>query len=149
MANKSPTYLLDVNILLALFDPHHIAHDIVHAWMESIEDFKWSSCPITENGFVRIVSNAKYTNIKSTTNEAITRLTEFMNSSNHSFWGDSVSITDPKVFSFKKQSGSKRLTDIYLIALAHQHKGKLATLDKRINSGFINKLRYDPILLVQ
>jgi uncharacterized protein len=149
MANNFTTYLLDVNVLLALFDPHHIAHDLVHGWMESIANFRWASCPITENGFIRIVTSPKYTNIHSTTEEAISRLSEFMEGTQHYFWSDSLSFTDSKYFSFIKPCGSKQLTDIYLVGLAHKNKGKLATLDKRIRSDFTNQMKYEPITLVE
>lgn len=149
MANNSIAYLLDVNVLLALFDPYHIAHDQVHNWMETIADFKWASCPITENGFIRIVTSPQYANIHSTTEEAISRLSEFIMGTRHCFWSDSVSFTDTKIFSFKKPCGSKQLTDIYLVALAHKNKGKLATLDKRIKSDFTNQMKYEPITLVE
>jgi len=42
-------YLLDVNILIAMIDPAHVAHDIAHAWFGADGYFGWATCPLTEN----------------------------------------------------------------------------------------------------
>jgi predicted nucleic acid-binding protein len=56
------TFLLDVNVLIALIDPGHVAHDDAHAWFQAEGQAGWSTCPLTENGVVRIVGNPKYPN---------------------------------------------------------------------------------------
>ncbi len=52
--------LLDVNVLLALFDPDHIHHEAAHRWFARSRESGWASCPLTENGVVRILSNPAY-----------------------------------------------------------------------------------------
>ena len=44
--------LLDVNMLVALFDPDHIHHETAHARFESSGSGSFATCPLTENGLV-------------------------------------------------------------------------------------------------
>lgn len=55
------TFLLDVNVLIALIDPAHVGHDAAHAWFEAegSRSWSWSTCPLTENGVIRIVGHTK------------------------------------------------------------------------------------------
>ena len=46
--------LLDVNVLLALFDANHIHHQLARDWLVAHADEGWASTPITENGFVTL-----------------------------------------------------------------------------------------------
>jgi predicted nucleic acid-binding protein len=55
-------YLLDVNVLLALCDPLHVHHAAAHRWFAAVGRFAWATCPITENGFVRIAAHRSYPN---------------------------------------------------------------------------------------
>ncbi|MDO9124550.1 MAG: VapC toxin family PIN domain ribonuclease, partial [Deltaproteobacteria bacterium] len=56
------TYLLDVNLLLALSDPMHIHHELAHRWFAEKGHQAWATCPLTENGFIRIASHPNYPN---------------------------------------------------------------------------------------
>ena len=53
----------------------------------------------------------------------------------HQFWADTISLRDPG--RFPVLPSSKHLTDFYLLALAVEHQGQLATLDQRIDSKMI------------
>ena len=46
--------LLDVNVLVALFFPDHVHHDLAHDWFADHRHEGWATCPLTENGFVRV-----------------------------------------------------------------------------------------------
>lgn len=48
--------LLDINVLIALVDPDHADHLRVHAWAADGLRDGWASCALTENGFVRVLS---------------------------------------------------------------------------------------------
>ena len=48
--------LLDVNVLLALLDSDHVDHGRAGEWLDAELDTGWASCSITENGFVRTIS---------------------------------------------------------------------------------------------
>src|SRR4051812_38398888 len=84
--------LLDVNFLVALFDPMHVHHEAAHEWFGRNRGEGWVTCPLTENGFVRVVSNPRYPGRGTSTRDAIARLTEIRQSPDHVFWPDSVSV---------------------------------------------------------
>lgn len=50
--------LLDVNVLVALFDPGHVHHEPAHEWFAANRSAGWATCPLTGNGLVRILSVA-------------------------------------------------------------------------------------------
>jgi predicted nucleic acid-binding protein len=52
--------LLDVNLLVALFDPNHVFYDLAHDWFSDSRGDGWATCALTENAFVRILSNPAY-----------------------------------------------------------------------------------------
>ena len=77
--------LLDVNVLIALLDADHIEHVTARAWLEREIDTGWASCPITENGFVRILSQPRYPSPVPPA-EAIRRLEQAKRTAQHEFW---------------------------------------------------------------
>ncbi len=125
--------LLDVNVVIALFDPDHVFHEAAHAWWAANFEQGWASCPITENGVVRIMSNPGYSRrTQFTPRDLISRLAGFVSQSDHAFWPDDPSLRDPDIFEARQIHGSRQLTDIYLLALAVRHNGRLATFDQGI-----------------
>jgi uncharacterized protein len=56
------TFLLDVNVLIALIDPTHVSHGDAHRWFTREGSASWATCPITGNGVLRIVGNPRYPN---------------------------------------------------------------------------------------
>ena len=93
----------------------------------------WASCPITENGVVRILSSRGYASRHSETADAvIERLTEFISESDHEFWPDDISIRNSAIFANRVTLRSSGLTDLYLLALATSHDGRLVTFDRGI-----------------
>ena len=128
-------HLLDVNILIALGDPAHVHHRRVRAWFLSSERQAWATCPLTENGFVRILGHSGYPDFAGGTEEARAALRALTSAPGHQFWPDDVSVTDPGAF--PRLSASKHLTDHYLLALAVHRGGKFATLDQRIDASLV------------
>jgi toxin-antitoxin system PIN domain toxin len=128
------TYLLDVNVLVALFDVTHLHHAPAHRWFAAVGQASWSTCPITENGFVRVVSNPAYTTVKTTPGEATERLRIFCSQPGHVFWPDVVSLTDVKSFDTFRLRGHQQITDLYLAGLAQHYGGQLATFDTNVPS---------------
>ena len=131
------TYLLDVNILIALLDTKHIYHKKTEDWFFDIASKSWATCPITENGFLRIVTSPAYANVDASFKEALTRLNDLTKIGNHVFWEDEISFSSSKDLLPQYVIKSKEITDIYLILLAKKNKGKLATLDKKIRGDAI------------
>ena len=125
--------LLDVNVLIALFDPDHVFHQRAHVWWAANTGDGWASCPITENGFVRIMSLPAYSaRVRFSPNDLIQRLVTFTQQTNHEFWHDSISLREERPFARDRIHSSRQLTDIYLLALAVSRGGRLATLDETV-----------------
>jgi toxin-antitoxin system PIN domain toxin len=124
------TWLLDVNVLVALFDASHLNHEAAHEWFAEEGVISWATCPITENGFIRVLSHPSYPSVKTTPNDAAERLAAFVGQQGHSFWADDISLlADPDSESRARLIGSLQVTDFYLAALALHHGGLLATFD--------------------
>ena len=126
------TFLLDVNVLIALSEPEHVFHEAAHLWFEAEGGRAWATCPLTENGFVRIVGNPRYLNTPGGPSAAAENLRAMRDHPGHVFWPDSVSLFDPLV-DLAKITAPGQVTDAYLLALAVRREGFLATLDRRID----------------
>jgi toxin-antitoxin system PIN domain toxin len=131
--------LLDVNVLIALFDPDHAQHDAAHAWFGRQRVAGWATCPLTENAVVRILSNPAYGASPTSTLELARRLAAFRDSGHHTFWPDDVSLSDARVFDLVV--GHRQITDVYLLALAVAHDGVLATFDRSIPLKAVRRAR--------
>jgi toxin-antitoxin system PIN domain toxin len=124
--------LLDVNVLVALFDPNHVHHELAHDWFADHRHYGWATCPITENGLVRVLSNPTYADAPLRPSAVTAALAKFRGSGHHSFWPATLSLTDERVFDVSVASGHTQLTDVYLLGLARAMKGCLATFDRTI-----------------
>jgi uncharacterized protein len=123
--------LLDVNVLVALFDPDHVHHEVAHDWFADNASDGWATCPLTENGFVRVLSNPAYGAVVSRTSDLVDRLRRFCKGPQYQFWTDDISLRDETLFDPSFLMG-RQLTDIYLLGLARKHRGRLATFDRSI-----------------
>ncbi len=125
--------LLDVSMLLALSDVRHVHHQRAQSWRRSqMDESGWASCPITQNGFVRISAQRSYSNPKPLP-EALRLLQNLVARSDHAFWPDDVSILDAGMIDYTRLLSPKMITDVYLLALAVKHGGRLVTLDSGIS----------------
>ena len=123
--------LLDVNVLLALMDSGHVHHGPALAWWRNERDKGWASCPLTQNGFVRIVCQGKYPE-RPTAAQAIEQLRLQLAEPGHEFWPDDVSITETALFDRSRILGPKQISDVYLLALAVKNGGRFVTFDRSI-----------------
>ena len=126
------TYLLDVNVLIALLNPAHVQHEPAHAWFGRVGHSAWSTCPLTENGVIRIICNPKYTNTMGSYMSVAPLGAQLRSHARHTFWPDDVSLLDEQHVDATRLLSSAQLTDTYLLALARAHKGKLANFDRRL-----------------
>ena len=124
--------LLDVNVLVALFDPDHIHHDLAHDWFAANRSHLWATSPLTENGVVRVLANPAYGGPVARASELLSRLGMFCRAEDHQFWPDVVSLRDETRFDPAMMTGHRQLTDIYLLGLACAQRGCLATFDRSI-----------------
>ena len=123
--------LFDINMLVALSDPGHIHHALAFAWWNDNQDDGWASCPLTQNGFVRVLSGSRYPRARRFA-DAMAQLGGQVGLSSHVFWPDDVSIADPAVFDHGWLLGPNQITDAYLLALAVKNAGRLVTLDRGV-----------------
>lgn len=128
-------YLLDVNVLIALLDSVHEHHLKVTDWYLAHRFDGWATCPLTENGFIRIFGHRNYPRGPGSTLIARALLSRLCLQPGHLFWEDSASLCDEK--QYDRLPDSKHLTDYYLLALANIHQGRLATLDRRIDPSML------------
>jgi toxin-antitoxin system PIN domain toxin len=138
--------LLDVNVLVALFDPSHIHHEAAHRWFGDRRSSGWATCPLTENGVVRILSNPAYSSSAELPADIARRLESFRESGHHEFWFDDASVCDTSLFSLT--IGHRQLTDIYLLGLAVTHRGFLATFDRSIPLKAVRRARPDDLVVI-
>lgn len=123
--------LLDVNVLLALLDADHVDHVRARRWLAGGIGGGWASCAITQNGFVRIVSQPRYPSPVPVAT-AVERLRRATRTDHHQFWECDLSPTDPAVFDPSHLHGPRQVTDAYLLALAVARGGRLVTFDRSV-----------------
>ncbi|MGB8435942.1 MAG: TA system VapC family ribonuclease toxin [Burkholderiales bacterium] len=128
--------LLDVNVLIALLDADHVSHDLARSWFNRNARAGWASCPLTQNGCVRIMSHVRYPS-PVPVQAGMERLREATTSSHHAFWPDDVTLLDERVADAGRIHGPRQLTDLYLLALAVRHGGRLVTFDRAIAASAI------------
>jgi toxin-antitoxin system PIN domain toxin len=120
--------LLDINVLLALLDQAHVHHRRARTWFTERHHLGWASCPLTQNGFIRIISQPSYPN-SITPAHAVALLNGATADPGHEFWTADVSLLDPATVDPTRLLGPRQVTDIYLLALAVHHGGCFATFD--------------------
>ena len=128
------TFLLDVNVLIALTDPAHVAHDDAHVWFAERGRHAWATCPMTENGLLRILGNPKYPNSPGSPAQVAGILGSLRALPGHEFWSADFSLAAAPQVDPAKILTSAQVTDTYLLALARLRGGQLATFDRRLST---------------
>jgi toxin-antitoxin system PIN domain toxin len=128
------TFLLDVNVVIALIDPTHISHDAAHEWFGTEGRHSWATCPIVENGAMRIVANPRYPNTPGSPAVVASVLRDFTTQPGHLFWPDDISLLTAAHIDLNHLLGHGQITDSYLLALAVAHGGQFASLDHRLST---------------
>ena len=123
--------LFDVNVLLALLDLDHVLHERGRRWFEQEVGHGWASCAVTQNGFIRVLSQPGYPSPVST-RTATGLLATATAAHYHEYWGSEVSILDETLFDHSRIHGPRQLTDVYLLGLAARHGGRLVTFDQTV-----------------
>jgi len=128
--------LFDVNVLIALLDAGHVHHAVANAWLDAHIEQGWASCPLTQNGCLRIMSAESYPRSQPLAAVA-ERLREAAAMHFHEFWPDEISVLDPQHFEHSRWLSSRQITDAYLLALAVKQGGTFVTLDRSIDRGLV------------
>ena len=120
-----------MNVLLALMDRAHVHHLRAKNWFLGQAPSGWASCPVTQNGFVRVISQPKYPKPVST-GQAMNLLSSATSHPLHEFWPADQTLLDDTRLDRNLVHGPGQLTDLYLLLLAVSRKGFLATFDQSI-----------------
>lgn len=123
--------LLDINVLIALLDNAHTSHERAMSWFAKHASQGWASCPLTQNGCVRIMSSPGYSQ-PLPVQSVIRRLAEACLNEVHEFWPEDLSVLDSALFDASRIHGPRQLTDVYLLAMAVRRGGRLVTFDSGI-----------------
>jgi uncharacterized protein len=128
------TALLDVNALIALVDADHVHHEAMRGWFLTSQSAGWATCPLTENGMVRVLSRPAYRSGQRAPVEIVDVLIALKGAfgDSHEFWPDDVSITDESRFESALIAGTRQVTDVYLLGLAARHKGVVVSFDRTL-----------------
>jgi hypothetical protein len=124
--------LLDVNVLVALLDAGHLHHRTAMDWLAGHARTGWASCPLTQNGCLRVLSLPSYPNTQATALVA-ERLSAAIADNSHEFWPDGLSLLEPELVRWDRVLSSRHVTDVYLLALAVSRGGRLVTFDRGIS----------------
>jgi uncharacterized protein len=127
-------HLLDTNLLIALLWPRHERHDLAVKWFAHHRAEGWATCPFTQAGFIRIVSNPAFSRDAVQPREAVQVLSANTAAKDHTFWPDDAPFAEVAAFAGVRLVGHQQVTDAYLLGLAVRRGGKLATLDERITA---------------
>jgi toxin-antitoxin system PIN domain toxin len=130
--------LFDVNALIALLHFQHTFHPAAFDWWTANSQYGWASCPITENGLLRIMSNPRYSAfVRFSVGEIGELIGRFVGNSDHEFWPDDISLIDKQVFDSDAILGPLQITDVYLLGLAAKNNGRLVTFDQSISASAV------------
>jgi hypothetical protein len=141
--------LLDVNVLVALFNPDHVHHDAAHDWFAVARAGGWATCTVTEQGLLRVLANPTFWSEFERSAAVIKRLRQFCGSGNHRFWDHAVSLRDRTLFDLTHLSGHRQITDVYLLGLAHRMGGTLATFDQTIPIKAVNGATSESLAIIR
>ena len=128
--------LLDVNVLIALLDAGHVHNRTAVGWLEREIHHGWASCPLTQNGCIRIMAQPGYP-AEFTASEVAVRLAEAVGDPSHEFWPADVSLLEPGRFDWSRVLGHRQVTDLYLLQLAVKNEGRFVTFDRSIPTSAI------------
>ena len=124
--------LLDVSVLVALFNGGHADHDVAHDWFADNRARGWASCAITENGLLRVLGNPNQGPAFVPIHQLSEHLRRFSASTAHEFWPEDISIRDHDRFDLEAIHGHQQITDVYLLGLAVKRGARLVTFDQRV-----------------
>jgi len=129
-----PANLLDVNMLVALLWGSHEDHKRVRTWFVGSSKVGWATCPFTQAGCVRILSNPAFSKNAPSLQQALELLSVNLNHPSHVFWPDDLTLIEAVRPMERLLVGHKQVTDAYLLGLAIRRKAKLITLDRSISA---------------
>lgn len=132
--------LLDVNVLIALLDAGHVHHVRATDWLVREIAHGWASCPLTQNGCLRIMAQPAYPHALPVAAVA-DRLAQATAHPAHAFVPDDYSLLDHGRLHWQYLMGHRQITDSYLLGLAVHHHCRFVSFDARINLDAVSGAR--------
>lgn len=130
-----------------MFDPAHVHHNLAQEWWRGNRNMGWASCPLTQNGFLRVISRPTYPN-PFHIHQAADILLAQINEPGHLFWPDNLSLVDATDFDRDRILGPNQITDIYLLGLAVRNNGRLVTFDRAISLAAVHGARAQHLVVL-
>lgn len=114
-------------------DQDHPFNEKAHDWFSNEGTTGWATCPLTENGAMRILGHVRYPKGPGTPGAVAKMLRTFSDLPGHAFWADELSLLSAPHVRMEAIGTAARITDTYLLALAVHNSGKLASFDRRLS----------------
>lgn len=127
------TYLFDVNALIALGFLQHEFSNRLATWIASQHSLTVATCPITETGFVRVLSSNVRYGITVDQAQSLLLALKAGRESALRFTPDDQDIAHLPSW----VRSPKQVTDGHLVQLASAHSITLATFDESIPGAFL------------
>jgi len=125
-----------------------VHHQVAHDWFADHAARGWASCPLTENGLIRILGNPRRVEQHIPIAQVVALLDRFRRNTKHQFWPDDVSLTDRKLIDAEAVAGHQQVADVYLLALAVKRRGRLVTLDAAVPLGTVKGARREHLEVI-
>ena len=139
--------LLDVNVLVALLDATHVHHSAASGWLDRNLEKGWASCPLTQNGCLRVLSSENYPRPQPVAAVAA-RLREATATRFHEFWTDDFSVLDTTRLDHDWLLRTRQVDDGYLLAMAVRREGVFVTLDRGIDLNLVRGAQSRHVLVI-
>jgi hypothetical protein len=81
---------------IALHDRDHVHHELAAGWLADRAETGWASCPLTQNGCLRIMSQPGYGQPQPPP-VLVSMLRQFALARWHAFWPDDLSVLDHRL----------------------------------------------------
>jgi toxin-antitoxin system PIN domain toxin len=126
------TYLLDVNVWLALAFRRHIHHSAAKQWFEQAADASCMFCRLTQQGFLRLASNSKAVDTDVVSLAGAWKLYDtFLEDSRVGFVVEPANLENYwRLYTESESFSSKIWSDAYLAAFAKAAMQQVVTFDK-------------------
>jgi toxin-antitoxin system PIN domain toxin len=127
------SYLLDVNVLLALCWEEVELHAAARAWFgRHAAKTGWATTPLTESGFLRLSMNPRLFPVPASFREALGILDALRATPGHRFLEGAP--MEGKDLPVGRIQGYRQVVDATLLSTARRHGCQLATFDRGIAS---------------
>jgi toxin-antitoxin system PIN domain toxin len=139
--------LADVNVLLALLWPRHVHHVAAQTWFASQGHRGWATNPVTQLGVIRLLTNPAVTKGAVNGRTALSTLALATGHPKHQFWPLDQPVTSLLAGAGSSVTDYRQWTDLVLLHLAVERKGKLITFDAGLASAADKESRASLVIL--